>query len=106
MPSPWLLLGLSGFVAGAALVFATVRGLAVFRAAKRLLRETGEAASALGRSAAEIESRLEAGAGGSDELATALGRLRVSRARLYVLLGALRDVRDSAGRVTAFVPRK
>lgn len=105
MPSPWLSLGLSGFVAGAALVFATVRGFAVFRAAKRLMRETGEAASALKRSAGEIESRLGAG-GGSEELTTALGRLRVSRARLAILLAALEDVRGSADRVTAFVPRK
>jgi outer membrane protein TolC len=106
MPSPWLSLGLSVLAAGGATAFAAVRGLSAYRAVKRLARETGETVSDIERSAAEIESRLAAGAGRSDELAGALARLHASRAQLDVLLGALAEVRDSLGRVTAFVPRK
>lgn len=106
MPSPWVSLALAALVAGAATVFATVRGLGAFRAAKRLARETGDAVSAIERSAGEIESRLGAGGGSSEELAAALARLRASRARLGVLLDALGDVRGSLSRVTAFMPRK
>lgn len=105
MPSPWYSLALAALAAGAATVFATVRGLGAFRAAKRLARETADAVSAIGRSAGEIESRLGAG-GGGEGLAAALARLRASRARLGILLDALDDVRDALGRVTAFVPRK
>lgn len=87
-------------------MYATARGLRAFRAAKRLARETGETVSDIGRSAAEIESRLADGAGRGDELAAALARLQASRAQLDVLLAALADVREAIGRVTVLVPRK
>lgn len=106
MPSPWLSFGLSGLAAAGATAFAAVRGLRAYRSAKRLARETSEIVSDIGRSAAEIESRLADGAGRGDELAAALARLRASRAQLDVLLGALAEVRDSLGRAIAFVPRK
>ena len=106
MPSTWLFFGVSVFAAGSATVYATVRGLRAFRAAKRLARETDETVSDIGRSAAEIESRLAGGAGGGDELAAALARLQASRAQLDVLLAALADVREAIGRVTVLVPRK
>ncbi len=106
MPSPWLSLALSMLAAAGATAFAAVRGLAAYRAAKRLVRETGEVVTGIDRSAAEIETRLTAGAERSDELARALVRLRASHAQLDVLLGALAEVRSSLGRVTAFVPRK
>lgn len=106
MPPTWLFVGLSVFAAGGALVYATARGLAAFRAAKRLARETGQAVSDVGRSAAAIEARLARGAGRGDELAAALARLHASRAQLDVLLAALADVRETIGRVTVLVPRK
>ncbi len=106
MPSPWLSFGLSALAVAGATAFAAVRGLAAYRSAKRLVRETAETVSGLERSAADIETRVAGGAARSDELARALARLRTSRAQLGVLLGALAEVRDSLGRVTAFVPRK
>ena len=106
MPPTWLFFGVSIFAAGGATVYATARGLGAFRTVKRLARETGEAVSDVGRSAAEIESRLARGAGRSDELTAALARLRASRAQLDVLLAALVDVREAIGRVTVLVPRK
>ncbi len=106
MPSTWLFVGVSVSAAGSATVYATARGLGAFRAAKRLARETGETVSNIGRSAAEIESRLAGGAGRGDELEAALARLRASRAQLDVLLAALADVREAIGRVTVLVPRK
>ena len=87
-------------------MYATVRGLGAFRAAKRLARETGGAVSDVGRSAAKIESRLARGAGQGNELAAALARLQASRAQLDVLLAALADVREAIGRVTVLMPRK
>lgn len=106
MPSPWFSFALSVLAAAGATAFAAVRGLAAYRAGKRLTRETGDAATGISRSAAEIETRLAAGAAHSDELARALARLRASRAQLDILLGAFAEVRSSLGRVTVFVPRK
>ena len=96
-----LLLGLFG---GLALV--VVRGLALWGQLKRTGRTLTDALERLARDADQIAVKAEAAGGGSARLAEALGRLARSRARLSVLLAALKDARAALGRFTAVYPRK
>ena len=102
----WLALAFAILVTVAAIVYAGLRGLELFRASKRLLSATGDELEAIERSTAQIESHLQAAAKSSDALNASLGRLRVSRARLNVLTAAVDDVRASVDRVTGVYPRK
>jgi hypothetical protein len=56
--------------------------------------------------AEQVATKLEGLAQGSARLQAALERLRVSRARLNVLLEAVAQVRAAVGRITGIVPRK
>ncbi len=76
--------------------------LGAFRSYGRLRRETGAALDALVSSTERLAEQPDAAA----KLEPALARLARSRAQLSVLLAAVDEVRDSVGRVTAFVPRK
>jgi len=102
----WLALAFAILVTVAAIVYAVLKGLALFRASKRLLSATSEELEAIERSTAMIESHLQAAAKSGDALNASLGRLRVSRARLNVLTAAVDDVRASVDRVTGVYPRK
>jgi hypothetical protein len=106
--------GLLALICGLVALAAVVAGGVVLFGRTRELLRTGRAfsralASATGRLEAELQ-RLEASggrAGSSGEgLERSLSQLKVSQARLAVLLAAVGDVRASMTTVTSFLPRK
>jgi len=102
----WLALALAVLITIAAIVYAVLKGLELFRASKRVLRETSEELAAIERSTAQIEIHLQAAAESGTALNASLTRLHTSRARLNVLTAAVDDVRASVDRITGVYPRK
>jgi len=102
----WLTLALAILVTLGSILYAGLKGLELFRAAKGLLRATREELARVERSSGEIELHLQAAAVSGTTLSASLNRLRASRARLTVLTSAVDDVRASVDRVTGVVPRK
>ena len=101
----WLSLAFLAVVTIASSVVVTLRALEVFRAFKHLNRALADGLDTVARSSTEIERHLEAAAASGSALDASLGRLRRSRAVLAVLTSAIADVRASAGRITAVLPR-
>jgi len=96
-----------------AIVLPTIGVVVVFRRAVDLWRDAKRGLKALGDGVEKLSRRLEATSAAADALgaspsrvAPAVARLEVSLAELGVLRSALRDVRESATRVTAVYPRK
>lgn len=88
---------LSAFLAGLALtlsatIFAVIRGVGLWRQAKRTGGVFSDELSSFEERAAQAERLLGEADRSNRELEAALARLRVSRARLDVLLGSLEDV--------------
>jgi hypothetical protein len=102
----WLALAFALLTTVAAIVYAALKGLELFRASKRLLRTAGEDLERIGRASGEIELHLQAAERSGTALGASLTRLHASRARLAVLTSAVDDVRASVGRITGVVPRK
>ena len=102
----WLLLAFAILVTVGSALYATLKGLELFRASKRLLRATGESLDRIGHSSREVELHLQAAATSGTALGASLTRLRASRSRLSVLTLAIADVRASVARVSGLVPRK
>jgi len=89
----------------AALVFAAIRAIGLWRQAKRTGRAlTGELASFEERTA-QTERQMAAFERSSAELEQALERLRVSQARLRVLVAAVERAQDRIRWIRVFVPR-
>ncbi|HZG35292.1 MAG TPA: hypothetical protein VEY87_05535 [Gaiellaceae bacterium] len=86
--------------------FAITRGVGTWRALKRLGSGVTDELDAIGRSAAQIESHLQAASVSGTALDASLRRLSASRARLNILTGALADARTASGRLTDVYPRK
>jgi hypothetical protein len=101
----WLSLAFLLAVTIASSIVLTLRGLAAFRAFKRLNAALGAGMDGIARSSGEIERHLERAARSGSALEASLARLHSSRERLAVLTAALADVRASLGRLTAVVPR-
>jgi hypothetical protein len=105
---PWLWSGLAvlvaAFVGGVA--FVAVRGLAAYRTVKTVGGELAAGVDRVLADAEQVATKLEGLAQGSTRLQAALERLRISRARLNVLLEAVAQVRAAVGRITGVVPRK
>lgn len=102
----WAALALAlALVAGSA-VYATLKGLAAYRALKTLGGAVGGGVDRIAASTAGIEHHLADAATAGTRLDRSLARLRVSRARLNVLRSAIADVKAVVGRVTAVYPRK
>jgi uncharacterized protein HemX len=98
------LIALAAAVAGAVFLFGRTRELLrTQRAFSRAL------ATATGRLEAELQ-RLETSGGRAgrvgEDLERSLSQLKLSQARLGVLLAAVGDVRASVTTVTSFLPRK
>ena len=94
-----------GFLAVAgALAFLGVRVLQVWRGFKRVRRHLVRGLEELGEKGERTTAKLET-ATDTEEVAESLARLRVSLARLAVLREAIDEVQDTAGRVTAVMPR-
>ena len=102
----WLVLALALLVTVAAIAYAALKGLELYRAAKALLRATGDELARIERSTGQVERHLQAAATSGTALSASLGRLQASRSRLAVLSSAVADVRASVGRITGVVPRK
>lgn len=102
----WLTLAFAILVIVGSTIYAGRKGLESYRAAKGLLRTSGEELDRIARSTGEIELHLHAAATSGTALSASLTRLHVSRARLTVLTSAISDVRASVGRITGLVPRK
>ena len=94
----------AAFVGGVA--FVAVRGLAAYRTLRSAGTEVADGLDRVVADADQVATKLEALAQGSARLQAALDRLRVSRARLNVLLEAVAQVRAAVGRITGVVPRK
>lgn len=89
----------------AATVFAVVRGLQLYRQAKRTSRSLSEPLSAFEAKAAEVDRHLDAFEASSRELERARERLRISHARLQVLVDAVRQAQTRTRWIRAFLPR-
>jgi hypothetical protein len=100
----WLLIA----SAALALIFVASAGAYAFVHGRRVFRQLGAFGPALDAVLEPVSAgaeRLGANPSRAD-LALRLEYLRVSNARLAVLLAAVADVRAAVGRVTGVVPRK
>ncbi len=87
-------------------VFATRRGVELFRAFRKLAGDVGDALENIGRSSDQIERHLTLAAESGTRLDASLARLRTARAQLNVQRAAIADVQASLGRITGVAPRK
>ena len=88
----------------AGVVYAVVRGLALWRVTKQsggaISREVEHVSAAAG----EIEVHLQRAAASQEQLAASAGQLSASRARLEVQLAAVREARVTIRRLLWFLP--
>ena len=89
----------------AATVFAGVRGLQFYRQAKRTSRALSEPLSQFEAKAAEVDRHLDAFEASSREFERAKEQLRVSRARLQVLIAAVGRAQSRTRWIRVFLPR-
>jgi hypothetical protein len=102
---------LAAFLVGLALslgatVFAVVRGVGLWRVARRVGREIGAELAKFEERTARTERLLAESERASRDLQAALERLRVSRARLQVLLDALGRGQDRVRWLRVFLPAR
>jgi hypothetical protein len=90
------------FAAGTA--FAVVRGIQLYREAKRVGGVLSGEVDRINVTAAQIEDQLRKADGAKSRLQAATDRLAVSRARLNVQLAAMHEARAQLRRVFWFVP--
>jgi len=89
----------------AATVFAGVRGLQLYRLAKRTSRTLSEPLSAFEAKAAEVDRHLDAFEASSREFERAKEQLRISLARLEVLVATVRRAQSRTRWIRVFLPR-
>lgn len=87
-----------------ATAFCAVRGVQFWRQLKRTGKTMGEGLDTLEARTARTETLLAQAESRSGELEAALERLRVSRARLQVLRGALESAQARTRWLRAFLP--
>jgi len=87
-----------------AIAFCAVRGVRVWRQLKRTGKTMGAELDALEARTARTETLLAQAERRSGELEAALERLRVSRARLQVLRGAVESAQARTRWLRAFLP--
>jgi hypothetical protein len=88
----------------AALVFVVVRGVGLWRTAKRVGPAIAAELASFDERAARTERLLAEADASSRNLEAALARLRASQARLEVLRGSLERSQASVRRLRAFLP--
>ncbi|MDQ3671797.1 MAG: hypothetical protein M3364_05060 [Actinomycetota bacterium] len=91
-------------VAVVATVFCVVRGVQLWRQMKRTSRAMSGEMASLEEKTARIETLLAQADRRSGELEAALERLRISRARLQVLRGAIESAQARTRWLRAFLP--
>ena len=106
MPHFWVALALFIVLPAIGAVVAFRRGLALWRDLKRATKGLTAGLDGVSRRAEVTAAR----AGGVGETTSrvepSVARLQLSLARLSVLRGAVQDVQNAVGRVTAVYPRK
>ena len=90
----------------AALVFAVVRGIALYKQAKRTGRAVSGPLESFEVKAAEVDRHLDAFERSSKELETALARLRRSRAQLQVLRDSIERAKARLHWLRVFLPAR
>lgn len=100
----WIALGVLAFGVVGGLTVAIVRGIRLWRMAKRAGGTIGSELDRISGVAGEIEQQLGRANASATNLAAAAERLRASRARLDVQLAALREARAQLARTFWFVP--
>lgn len=88
----------------AATVVVTVRGVGLYRQAKRTRRALSGPLSSFEAKAAEVDRHLDAFEASSRELERAREQLRYSRARLQVLLDAIERAQSRTRWLRIFLP--
>jgi hypothetical protein len=96
-----LVVAVVGLLGGLGLAF--VRGRRAWRRFKQLGATVGKSVEEIAVATAEIETHLTRAGEGSERLAAALQHLRRSRARLDVLLAAVREARAAMERAVPFL---
>ena len=99
----WLSLAVFVVALAGGTAFTVTRALAVLRATRRLLGAVAKAVDSVSAAAAAMAERQPRDRGRLDR---SLARLRLSQARLQILVGAVGRVRAHGRRVTAAYPRK
>ncbi len=102
MVLPAFLVGLAAVVA--AMIFAVVRAVALWRQAKRTGGALARELSSFEERAAQAERNLAEWDRASADLEAVVERLRVSRARLQVLLDALERAQGRTRWLRVFIP--
>ena len=102
----WLALAVFGVVIAATAIFALGRGLAAWRAFRRLRRRVFDGLGHVSQRVTRIERRLETAGESAARLDRARGELQDSLATAAVLNAAFGEARAVVGRVTGLVPRK
>ena len=102
----WLALAVFAVVVGGTTLFALGRGLAAWRAFRRLRRRVFEGLGDVSRRVTGIERRLSTAGESAARLDRARGELQDSLATASVLAAAFGEARTVVGRVTGLMPRK
>ena len=100
----WLSLAVYLVATVGGLLYAILRGLALWRQLKRTSGTFGAEAARITETAAGIQAHLDRASASNARLGEASQRLAVSRAALDVQLGAIREARHAVRRVLWFVP--
>jgi len=90
----------------AALVYAIVRGIGLFRQAKRTSRAVSGPLEGFEAKAAEVDRHMDAFEQSSKELEAALARLQRSRAQLQVLLDSVERAKARLHWLRVFLPAR
>ncbi len=100
----WIALALLvvGLVGG--LVYAVLRGIALWRRAKRTGRAFSAESARIADASAEMQTHMDRASASGARLGDATARLATSRARLDVQLQAVREARHIMRRLLWFVP--
>jgi hypothetical protein len=102
----WLALAVFGVVVGATTLFALSRGLAAWRAFRRLRRRVFDGLGDVSGRVTGIERRLVTAGESAARLDRARGELQESLATAAVLNAAFGEARLVVGRVAGLLPRK
>lgn len=100
----WLALALWIVLSVAGLAFATVRGIVLWRAAKRTGAAISGEVAGIAERAERIQGHLDRAEAAGGRLKLATDRLARSRATLDVLIGAIREARAALGVAAPFSP--
>jgi hypothetical protein len=102
----WLALAVSGVIVVGTGLLALVRGLAAWRAFRRVRRRIVDGLGEVSRRVGRIERRLSTAGEAAARLDRARTELQESIATAAVLSAAFGEARTVVGRVTGLMPRK